>query len=914
MKINKKEVEEVLRKSENNPTLKVFLINKLKDAENPILWFNLFNERGYFNPENNPAPVRIEEGNYRIPFWNELSLLERFCTIESFLTDTETLDKVECIIDAIIEYNGESGEKIDNYKTDWTLLKIIFCLPVEKIKQEYVNYIRLMYNSKWNVSLITGEIVNNILPKVIEKKSSQLLLDLLNELLDYKIITFGDSGFSDIVSIMDEYWFNDMISKYQKNFYEICGYNLLNLVENKILELIKYKDTEFSVGQIVTIYDSEQNLSNSYEVNLVRLLRDLLLFFEIKQIEEDITRYLKSENSIFRRIVIYLTDIKYSELNHIIWSFKDNPLNDVEIKHELWNLFSNNNKSFDKTQIKNIITWIETYDYFIPDRKSSDMELINKQIAYKKKEWYYALLTSQSKEVKKQYAYYDSINPITLEHPGYIIWSSGVMITSPYKEVETNIIQLDNNELVQHINSLQDSKEATLGFGPEFSIRQSVQENPTKFTNDMIPFFDLKPRYVYDLFIGLKSAWNQKKHFDWDELFPFINTLIPIIEKWESEKSKYDYRNWTIQQISELIEEGCKDDEHSYPDEFTSISANILIKLDQICDTKIAFSKRLIDYVINSSKGAIYSALIQVSLKNARHEGIKTWLREIKDYFSHIIRNPDTQSLEFFFVIGRYLSNLFYMDTEWIMDNVDTIFSKSDEEIWVASFQGYLSGQPRNRDSFELLNERGDYLRAINYDFKNDIIERSLMNTLATFYLLEAVSPLDNPPIKFMIDKQDPSQLSYLSNFYWRNNEKLTEPQRDLVIDLWTVILESIDDKDQKGELYNSLSSLLNVISELNSKSIKVLLETIQFMDIQASHIILVDNLLRLLEQNPKIIGEAYLLVSEKVDYPYAEEDSIKKLVEELYRLDEKEIANKICRVYTNKGFLFLKDTYEKNI
>lgn len=908
----KEEEIEVLRKSENNPVLKSQLIEELKKSKDPIRWFKILNERRYFNPENNPSPIKMPDGNYRIPFWHELSLLENYCTIDSFITNKEITNKVEEIIDSIIEYRNESGKKIDNYMTDWMLIKIIFNLPDDKIKIEYVNYVKLAFESKWNASLLTGEMINNVLPKIIQNKSSKLLLNLLNILLDYKVTAYDESKYTDVISIMEEYWFNEMINKYKGNFYEICNYDLLNIVENKIIELIEYKNTEFSIGQIVTIYDSDQNLSESYELNLIRLLRDLILFLETDQIKKDISRYLKSEHSIFRRIAFYLADIKYSEFDYILWSYKENPLEDVEIKHELWKLFNNNVKKFNENQINKVINWIETHDYYISEDVKKDVELVDKIIAYKKKEWYYALLTDQPNEIQKKFDYYNSTNPIKLEHPGYLIWSSGVMTISPYKEVETDIIQLENDELVQHLNSLQDSKDTILGIEPEFSIRQSVQENPSRFTTDMIPFYHLKPRYLYDLFIGLKSAWKQKKNFKWDELFIFIDTLIPVLDKGTIEHSFYDYKNWTIQQIAELIEEGCKDDEHSFSIEFIPISANILVKLDEICNKKVSFSKKIIDHVINSPKGSIYSAMMQVSLKKLRHKGKKIWLQEIQDHFSSIITNLETQSFEFFFVIGRFLPNILTMNKNWILGNLDIIFSKSNEEIWSASFQGYLSGQPGYRGPYEILVERSDFLKAIFYNFENDMMERSLMNTIATFYLLDERPPKDNELIKKIIKKQDQSQFSHLTNYYWRHSEKLTETQRDLVLDLWEATLNSIYDKEKSKEIYNSLSYLVSVIDELKKKSIDVLLDTIKYMEIQAFHPILLDNLLRLMIQNPKVIGEAYVLIAEKDDYPYAKRDTIKKFVEELYKLDENEIANQICRIYTNKGFLFLKETFEK--
>ena len=99
MSINKKELEEVFRKSENDPTLKVFFFEKIKTAEDPLYWFNFLYEKDVFEPNNNPAPIKIEENHFRIPFWNELSLLEKYSRIESFIIQPEVLEKIEKIIE-----------------------------------------------------------------------------------------------------------------------------------------------------------------------------------------------------------------------------------------------------------------------------------------------------------------------------------------------------------------------------------------------------------------------------------------------------------------------------------------------------------------------------------------------------------------------------------------------------------------------------------------------------------------------------------------------------------------------------------------------------------------------------------------------------------------------------------------------
>jgi len=912
MTIDLLEVEKVIRKSENDPTLKIFLIDKLKETDDPIAWYKILNSFDFFTPEKNPKPIETEEGVYRIPFWSELSLLERYSTIKTFISEPEILEEVMQFIDDVISYRDVNGVKIDNYSTDWMLIKLIFNLPINKIKIEYIDFIGMAYTSRRDVALINGEMVNSIIPKIINARSKQVLLEVLDVLLNYKLISYEGVDFNDFVSIMDEFWFNEMISKYSNDFYDICGIDLLYKIENKILDLIKKKNMEFSIAQVVTIEDSDQNLNQSYEINMIRLIRDLLIYLDVNEIKSDLLRFLKSEHSIFRRLVIYLINVKYSELDYLIWSYSGNPINDIEIKHELWELFSNNSKLFE-ARIMTVINWIESNEYYIAEEIKENKEMVKKIIAYKKKEWYYSLLSSEVIIVKEKYDHYDSINPIKLDHPGYSIWSSGVMSVSPFKEVGSDFIQLDNAELVQHLNAMQDAEGSIFGFEPKLSIRELVKENPIKFTNDMEPLTGLNQKYLYDLFIGLKEAWSQNSDFDWNEVFTFINAVLPIIDGWETEKIKYDYNNWTIQKIAELIEEGCKRDEHSFDDELITIAARALIKLDNICKTKISYNKKIIDYVINSSKGAIYTAMILVSLKNARFNKKKVWINEIEEYFTLIINNSHLQSYEFYFIIGRFFNNILYMKEKWIMDHYNSIFDIIDDDIWASSFQGYLSGSKLTISTYYLLKEKGDYSKALTFNFENNMIDRILMNHMANSYLLEGVSPFKNELMKIIIDELDNDKISHISHFYWKNRDELSDDHRELVIDLWRTIINSISKKEQYVNIYNSLSYLIGIINQLDEVKIKILMETSKYMDLKSPYSLFTDNLIRLLEQNPNAIGNIYLFISEKDEYPFAREDSIKTLVEQLYNSDEKEIANKICRVYAAKGFLFLKETFEKN-
>ena len=109
---------------------------------------------------------------------------------------------------------------------------------------------------------------------------------------------------------MQEYWFNEMITKYRNDFYKICGIDLISIIEDKMLQLINQKNIEYSIGHIVTIEDSDQNRQESYEMNMVQLIRDLLISCNVNDIKSDIHRFISSEHSIFRRLIIHLINIK----------------------------------------------------------------------------------------------------------------------------------------------------------------------------------------------------------------------------------------------------------------------------------------------------------------------------------------------------------------------------------------------------------------------------------------------------------------------------------------------------------------------------------------------------------------------------------------------------------------------------
>ncbi len=61
-----------------------------------------------------------------------------------------------------------------------------------------------------------------------------------------------------------------------------------------------------------------------------------------------------------------------------------------------------------------------------------------------------------------------------------------------------------------------------------------------------------------------------------------------------------------------------------------------------------------------------------------------------------------------------------------------------------------------------------------------------------------------------------------------------------------------------------------------------------------------------------RYISEIYLRMLEKITPDY-DQKHVRSIIEFLYNTDSKENASKICNIYGERGYEFLRDIYEKN-
>lgn len=131
-----------------------------------MAWFNFLKEEGYFNPENNPEPVQVNDVIH-IPYWEVLSYLEK---LSLQIKEGRELDLVDELI-AVIKDVSEHPK--DNYRTWYAFIKILSNLPNEKINTDVLKFIPVWLAGRFDSMLQTSELCEKLLPKFLNDEPTK---------------------------------------------------------------------------------------------------------------------------------------------------------------------------------------------------------------------------------------------------------------------------------------------------------------------------------------------------------------------------------------------------------------------------------------------------------------------------------------------------------------------------------------------------------------------------------------------------------------------------------------------------------------------------------------------------------------------------------------------------------------------
>ena len=881
-------------------------------------WLKPLRAAGWFNPEKNPLPYESPDnpGYYRTPVWYALEYVEKVAHHPECLVDV-----LVGIVNTIVDYTNNAGERIKNDSTNRRLIKIIGTFPINRIEPKHITFMSTTLKYGW----VSREIGETILPRFLKEGKKGLTLDLLKVMLDAKVVNHW------IHPVMEEYCLKEVIKQQEQAISELCGLEAAQIALERIRTLVDEGAYLFDcIERIET--ESSDDSQQRYAELLVNFTCRMFRLASSDRIAETVKFLLKEgvaaehdyqdakgSPAIFGRIALNVITHHYDDLKRLFWGWEGNPLEEYELVPEIYQLIQTHCLDFDEDEIEQILHWIESRQY--EAMFTEDDEERTKAVARYKREWLTALMETHNEKVVAAYQKYEQINPAKIESPGFSrLTKIGGEEISPMTVAKLS--ELSNAEIAQYLNDFQEDGgwAGPTKRGLSDKLEECVKANPQRFTDDLQPFQGVLNLYQYAIMRGLLNAWHDKREFGWGALLEFIHQILSSEQFWtEQPKDPFNDRNSVISIAADLVAEGTRDDKHAFDAQLLPIAEKILMILVEKAEPSMSTSENFRFGIQDSVMGSMFPAMVHYALRYARinkTEQRSRWPQAIREDFTKRLDRSVEPSFEFSFTLGHYLPNLLYLDKEWVVDNINHIFPQRDESHWEAAFSGYLFCSLISEYLYSLLKKRGDYQKALNTDFADSRVLSRLIEHVCTGWIEDNEALNDETSLIYQLINSDNSKLlSEVVHFFWRQRYNTPDKVKSKVMPAWRALIEVVSPNSSEAEyqeILGSLSGWLGLVDKIDE-------ETLEWLKLSAKHVerrfnsaSFVKTLREHVPQTPKEVGEIYLEMLNNEVYPDYAPTDIQETIRILYNHGYKEDADEICNLYAAAGFDFLRSLYEE--
>ena len=482
----------------------------------------------------------------------------------------------------------------------------------------------------------------------------------------------------------------------------------------------------------------------------------------------------------------------------------------------------------------------------------------------------------------------------------------------------------DRIEFLSQVRETVDKNKHLTKQGLENVYREYLVVILKRFMSYLCIFKDVFSSEQYSILPSLLTALQDGKNINWEVLLRFCHEILLLEHFWsEQGEDRFKYKNQIIADIAELIVIGTNDDPHGFDSQFLPLAEQILLALVEKAESKCALKKNPMSTFLNSSKGMVFWAIMKYTLRfantNDNQQKGFLWPQAIKTEFTKRLDRNIESSFEFSFMLGAFLPNLLYLDQEWVVDNIDSIFPQQDEHHWYVTFSMYLISSRKVCKSFDLLlKEDGHYQKALNTNFAYHDVETALATRICTFWL-EKNERLNNKTslIYQVVNSSNPNFLSAIVNFFWDQRDNLSEEDKEKVKTAWRVMFKFLLKNKTEGkysQVLGELSKWVIFIDRIDEEALKWLKLSVRHVTWNIS--ILVKTLLTHAPETPSEVGIIYQELSKKgineLLGPFLEQSKVIETIRILYKSGQKEAANQLCIQFAENGLDFLKPLYNE--
>jgi len=725
------------------PELQPHFFSKIKNLK----WFEALKDKGLLDPSCNPPPTNTEGDYWNIPTWPVTEYLVR--SSESLLSN-ENFEYAKAYISLIRDVTSYAEKNnLSNYRTWWQFAKILKFLPVNILTPDDICLVRYWLNDRFDRHLVGMELAVwlETLLDAPGPHTNILAMLLLDELFHINSVDSKyDIRNKSPMFRIDEYSLSRLSKKITRKISDVFDYQALMFFEKKLTQAldISGKDKWSNIWRNAIEEHQQDVIKNDVVDILLQCYRDTFIYLHREKNETSLHLYhaLSSEYQLIRRVAIFVASELYDSLDHNIALKIINPtyFND-KYRHELWNFLNKNFAKFD-LNIKNIT--LEIIDNICV--KNDDDSIDQQATAYKKSIWYSAI-KEHNRLANDEYNRCVAITKSEPEHPEFSFYStiSAGPGESPASLVDLSIMLQEPEKLITFLNEY----EHVSHFG-EPGIEGLVKVFGELVEVEIEHIFDyrdyllkLKPHYHHEFISIFDNAWREKKNYKWDYIWPellkFTQALLMDNGFWISPSiSSHDAfignSSWVVSKLSQLIEAGCKKDDHSFGIENINLAKSVLENmLQNIKGENFSIDDDAVSISINSPRGRCLEAYINLALYECRnfsqnHEAV--W-KTYESVFNDELTKPEINEYEFSALATMYLSNFLYLSENWLSMNLELIFGEARSQRWLCAIQGFCYTSGFNTNVYDLFKRKNFFEELLdtphlNDETKGQFIERTL--------------------------------------------------------------------------------------------------------------------------------------------------------------------------------------------
>ena len=690
-------------------------------------------------------------------------------------------------------------------------------------------------------------------------------------------------------------------------------------------------------------------VGNDAKEVLTVVLRDILLArCEANRSEGgrvlDVLLSDKYQFPIFRRVLLLGIDKYWPDYAWLLDRFFDlipTALEEPDLEVELQDVLDHHNVAFGTLLKKRLIELINNVpEYYIKKGE--------KLTAYWKYKWLSPLRENPDFSVlyekAKEKAEIEGGEPYEVERSSL----TGGVVDHKSPVFKEDILQRPIPDLVKYLNDFKgvDSWQGTFKGEPDKEglagiLQAAVQENPTKFTDEIDAFLNTGDFYLHRVFSGLEKAWNDDKDIDWERFLDFSikylgrskDTIIQTIQDQGEDSGGGKYVR-VVEDIVDLIADGCRNDQRAFDPRYFDKAEQIfelvlpLLKGEKHPDTQ----RDALTYALNTTLGRVIMAYISFSLRKARvtQKRQEHWGQKGYEPFFAI-------GIEAYIWFGSYLPQMKYLDERYAKEKIDLFAQKSPDDFeWQMFMEGYLTGARVYPEVYSLM--RANYVNALESNPFEERIDKRLVEHISLGYLYYGERLEENNADgkcslfwKMLSEMYLAGQgdrwlkvVSFFSSLTGRAIKKedgvekeTSEEIKKRILEFWAWTFDEQDFvKTRLGDTYGSflgqMAGLTVLLDKIDNEKEKWLTLCVPHLDRHHNAVSFIKYLTKFDDEDSiKRIGRVFLKMLEHTMPTFRQED-IELIVRRIYEKGNRNDAEAICNTYGRRGIHFLKPLWEE--